>query len=169
MNADSVNVPYCTMQPKQLKRFTDFLVAHGADILTETNPYEVLRVRTARGVFVLYRKKGGRLTWPDELVKAFQAYKGRGSWSAGFRHTRSKKPSVKLRSVLDRDGNDCFYCGRPFTEGKPATLEHLVPVVHGGTNHLSNLAAAHEDCNEEAHHLPVVEKVALRDRKRGQR
>lgn len=50
--------------------------------------------------------------------------------------------------MLARDGPRCYLCGE---EADPAdlTLDHRVPLVRGGTNHLANLALAHGACNHE--------------------
>lgn len=47
------------------------------------------------------------------------------------------------RIVLDVDG--CHYCEQPF----PSEVDHLLPVIQGGTNHLDNLVAACHRCNAE--------------------
>ena len=77
------------------------------------------------------------------------------------------KERVRRRTVedlmIERDGSECFYCGKAFTAERPATLEHLVAIAEGGNNHLSNLALADESCNRQADSLPVVAKVRLRD------
>lgn len=70
------------------------------------------------------------------------------------------------QNVADRDGLECFYCGDPLTLAT-ATVEHLVPLSSGGNNGDANLALAHTDCNHEAGALSVVEKVKLREAKRG--
>ena len=48
--------------------------------------------------------------------------------------------------VLQRDGFACRYCGQraPSVE---LQVDHVVPVARGGTNKLSNLAAACRGCN----------------------
>lgn len=49
----------------------------------------------------------------------------------------------KIRAaVLKRDHFRCFYCGDPAT-----TVDHLVPVIRGGTDDESNLVAACAGCN----------------------
>lgn len=45
-------------------------------------------------------------------------------------------------AVLKRDHHRCFYCGRPAT-----TVDHLLPVVRGGSDQEHNLVAACTDCN----------------------
>jgi 5-methylcytosine-specific restriction endonuclease McrA len=49
------------------------------------------------------------------------------------------------------------------------TIEHLVPVAHGGPNHLSNCFLAHKRCNAAAGTLSAAEKVRLRDAMRAKR
>jgi 5-methylcytosine-specific restriction endonuclease McrA len=46
------------------------------------------------------------------------------------------------RAVFARDGHVCWRCGRYAT-----TVDHAVPVVLGGTHHLSNLRPACAHCN----------------------
>jgi 5-methylcytosine-specific restriction endonuclease McrA len=72
------------------------------------------------------------------------------------------------QNLIRRDGLLCFYCGEQ--ESKRArdfrfTVEHLIPVAHGGHNAIENLALAHAICNEEAGSLSVMEKIKLRESK----
>ena len=46
------------------------------------------------------------------------------------------------RSVLDRDGYRCRYCGQP-----ASTVDHIIPKAHGGTDDRSNLVACCRSCN----------------------
>jgi len=45
--------------------------------------------------------------------------------------------------LLDEAGGRCVYCGRE----APLEIEHILPVARGGTNAMSNLAAACRSCN----------------------
>lgn len=47
------------------------------------------------------------------------------------------------RKVIARDKGICHICGLPGAD----TADHLIPRSKGGTNHPSNLAAAHRACN----------------------
>ncbi len=78
-----------------------------------------------------------------------------------------KKRASRLKSLRVRDGNDCFYCGLELGT-EDITLEHLLSEKDGGSKRPANLALAHKKCNELAADLPVVEKVALRDRLRAE-
>lgn len=64
----------------------------------------------------------------------------------------------RVRSmILTRDGWRCYLCGQPIPHwerdcplhGCPwdAQIDHVHPVVAGGTNRPSNLRAAHQVCN----------------------
>lgn len=57
-----------------------------------------------------------------------------------FRYGRT--PTWSRRGVLARDGNRCAYCGRSAT-----TVDHIVPVAHGGTSSWKNTVAACVRCN----------------------
>ena len=45
------------MNEKMLRRFSDWLFAHGSEVLATTNDYEVIRFTTQLGIAVLYRTK----------------------------------------------------------------------------------------------------------------
>lgn len=60
---------------------------------------------------------------------------------------------TKVRQLRQRDGWACRLCGRRFGE-PPAwphpmsvTIDHIVPVWRGGSDDLSNLQLAHNECN----------------------
>lgn len=68
--------------------------------------------------------------------------------------------SKRLRyEVLARDGHKCRYCGAGVDETS-LDVDHVLPVVLGGSNHPSNLAATCHDCNSgKTSSLPVTERV----------
>jgi hypothetical protein len=145
-------------------RFRDWLKAHGAEVLEPTNRYEVVRFATARETCVIYRGKRG-FSYTGEAQAAWDAFAGNRTWDAGSRQVKSAGARApKVRALLERDGEMCFYCHIPLLED--CTLEHLLSKIHGGTNHIANLALAHQVCNRDASHLSVVEKVKLRESKR---
>lgn len=155
------------LKPNLLERFRAFLAERGAEIMTTTNPWEVLRVRANGGTHVLYKNSAGKLTWPAELVTAYKACQINGGWRAVQPGARRRTP-VLIRTLLERDGRECFYCGDEMPDGEE-TLEHLHSVTQGGSSHPSNCALAHADCNQKADHLPIVEKVKLREAMRAAR
>ncbi|MDG4898838.1 HNH endonuclease [Mesorhizobium sp. WSM4976] len=63
-----------------------------------------------------------------------------------FDPAKERDELIKLQHGL------CCWCGEPFTAtGTPreATLEHVKPKMHGGTNARANLAAACRQCNQD--------------------
>lgn len=49
--------------------------------------------------------------------------------------------------------NNCFYCETPLTY-EEATVDHKIPKSKGGSNQLSNLVTACEECNRrKADHI----------------
>lgn len=63
--------------------------------------------------------------------------------------TRRNRPAMspELRfTVLSRDGFTCRYCGRPAPD-VVLHVDHIKPVVRGGTNDADNLVTACRDCN----------------------
>lgn len=78
--------------------------------------------------------------------------------------TEQKQISKRLRfEVLRRDNHACRYCGATAPDVK-LTIDHVVPVVLGGTNEPSNLVAACVDCNggksSSSPDAPLVDDVA---------
>lgn len=155
---------------RDLEGFKRWLVDRGAEILEPTNPYEVLRFRANSEVKIVYRRECGSLTFTRDSDRIYQLFRrGDTSWRA-TNPTRRKRLTPLVKTLRKRDGDGCFYCGRDLfgalRDDAQRTVEHLVPAAHGGPNHLSNLVLACESCNQEAGHLSVAEKVALREKKR---
>jgi hypothetical protein len=65
--------------------------------------------------------------------------------------------AARLRTVLDRDGPTCVWCGRGFTDWVVPTTEHVVPRVKGGPSWLANELAACRRCNSDRGHRGPVE------------
>jgi 5-methylcytosine-specific restriction endonuclease McrA len=54
---------------------------------------------------------------------------------------------VKRLAIYLRDGLSCCYCGESVEDGASLTLDHVLPVIKGGTNHESNLVTSCVRCN----------------------
>ncbi len=52
-----------------------------------------------------------------------------------------------LSVCVAAQGNLCALCGHPFTDGNPATLDHIKALAVGGDHSRQNLQAAHAPCN----------------------
>lgn len=152
-------------KPFSMDAFKAWLTERGAIVDPPTNPYEILSARTADGVLVAYRDSRGKETWPTELTEY------RDAWKAGQQPSLSPdlRSRVKLRhrvqELAERDGLWCWFCETGFlsVDSREITIEHLVPLAHGGPNHVSNLVLACGPCNRRAGNLPVSAKVRLRD------
>lgn len=148
--------------PDPHKAFRGLLAAAGAEVLATTNPYEVLRFKTCFGVGVVYCNGKGKETWNREALAAREHIRQRlGSLAPVKKHGR-KSSAGTHQALLERDGPDCFFCLEPM--GQLKTVEHLVPVAHGGPNHISNKFLACPGCNSGAGHLSAPEKIRIRER-----
>lgn len=62
------------------------------------------------------------------------------------------KARSSLRRSWERAGRTCHYCG-----GAAETVDHVVPLVRGGTNYEGNLVPACRKCNASKRDLLLVE------------
>ena len=65
-----------------------------------------------------------------------------------LRNYEKRKTTVRFskQNVFLRDGFECQYCGTPVTR-KTATLDHVLPVSHGGKTTFENAVTACAPCN----------------------
>ena len=74
---------------------------------------------------------------------------------------RRWKPTRRVReSVYRRDHYRCVLCERTTS----LTVDHIVPVVFGGTAHPTNLRTVCEPCNRDhfaTHHAPLLASAAV--------
>lgn len=149
---------------KKLPAFREFLIARGAQVLEPTNEWEVVRFRAGSATAIVYTNAKGGITADGVALAAMNAFIGGGKWTAGVSTPREKtiKRPADVRALLTRDGDRCFLCRLPL--GEDITVEHLVPVVHGGPHHIANKALAHKACNLRMGHLSLMEKIAMREK-----
>lgn len=147
----------------KIEKFKRWLIARGCEILPTTNPYELIRFR-GREVGIVYTT--GKTNSPF-AHNALMAYENNTKWDGApistGRHPGYKKEKAQL---IERDGTDCFYCGKPL--GEDITVEHLIALSCGGKNSLSNMVLAHEQCNRMVGNLPITEKVKVAIENRSQ-
>lgn len=152
------------MNKREIHRFKVFLTAQGAEVLTETNQYELVRFRANNKVSVVYTGKKG-ISFVGEAEEAYQKFnhKGHGKWRVTGKSKR-KSLSVKVRTLLERDGNKCFYCGQEMLD-EHISIEHLLSKNHGGNDHISNLVLSHKQCNQAVGHMAIIDKIKYRESK----
>ena len=69
-----------------------------------------------------------------------------------------EKARLKLLHVWRKQGRTCTYC-----TGPADTVDHLIPLVRGGTNHEGNLTPACRSCNSRKQDRLVIEfRLGLR-------
>ncbi len=92
----------------------------------------------------LRRMKGGtwacRMKCPDGLIRLFVEKRPKKE-----QIRRPLSPALRW-DVLSRDAFACRYCGRRAPDVE-LVIDHVIPVVEGGTDAPSNLAAACSECN----------------------
>lgn len=73
---------------------------------------------------------------------------------------------VRRLSGVRENASACAYCGGLFDAGNPATVDHVVPLAHGGRNNFANLVAACDPCNKRKKdrlvselHIPHVNQL----------
>ena len=158
-------------------RFLAFVAANGGEVGVPTNRYEVVRYRAHwRGtnkasVHIVYAKENGLLTFTGGSMGHYRAFlAGAPMEELPTEEKRNKPKNGSARRhnrrarLLDRDGNGCWFCGEPMDDD--CTIEHLVPKSKGGRDALANYALAHRQCNADAADMPLVEKIAMRERLR---
>lgn len=65
--------------------------------------------------------------------------------------------SARLGVIVERDGDGCVWCSRPFGPQVRPTREHVLARVKGGPSWLENEVAACARCNRERGHASPVQ------------
>lgn len=156
------------LAPFDIRSFKDWLTQRGAIIEPATSVWEVLRVDTIDGKFIVYKNKKGVETWPDGLMDIVNAFREGRSIPLSPDQKKRKRLKHLVEEIAQRDGLYCWFCEVGFlsTDSREITIEHLVSLCHGGPNHLSNIVISCQPCNEKAGSISVSEKVKFRDGRR---
>lgn len=151
--------PYLTKD--EVDAFAEYLIAHGAEVVETTNPYEALRYRLDGVTFVLYRKENGSITWTTPILTHWQAFENGRAVCIVKKRPGGQQRQNLVKALFERDGDECFYCGQGL--GDDITIEHILSKVHGGRATRENCALAHEACNHAVDDLSIAEKIQARD------
>ena len=85
-----------------------------------------------------------------------------------IRGPRAKRKRELIHRLAEAHGWCCFYCERPLSYEGPKhlrpTLDHVVPLGEGGTNHFRNLVIACRRCNHRkgGTHGDALDRTRLR-------
>ncbi|MFE9766839.1 HNH endonuclease [Streptomyces sp. NPDC005808] len=112
----------------------------------------------ALGIDVACLDAAGAENLHMQLMRATEAVRhmlrplaGRRSKKQRWRENRNKDERVGWREtrlyLAERDGRQCFYCGKPFEALDGATTDHYVPYSVWPCNLPANLVLACEPCN----------------------
>ena len=142
----------------KVETFKKFLAERGAEVLTTTNEWEVIRFRCSKGVSIIYANKRSELTFYGRSGDAWDAFTGSKTWRA-FPATRRSTNNV-VNTIRQRDGDNCFYCLKSVSI-EDESEEHLLSLTHQGPDTLHNKVLAHKACNQKAGSLPLAGKIAL--------
>lgn len=142
--------------------FKAWLSKQGAEVLAPTNQYEVVRFRARGAVHVVYYGKRG-LTLGPFAQECYDEFRKGGHMDMGLKGTQRGIGAKYRHALIERDGRGCFYCFE-LMEDADVSVEHLVSLHKGGPNHMDNLALAHRACNARVGNLPLVRKLAVRER-----
>lgn len=149
---------------KMWPAFQAWLLERGSAIYAPTNEYELARFLTPEGIGIVYRNAGGNISaWQNGAHAAVRGFVEKSPWRAVKATKRRPGYDARTRdyeALVQRDGAHCFYCQMPLLY-EFATIEHMIPVTAGGTNHLSNKTLACHQHNTEAGHLSVREKLEM--------
>jgi len=152
----------------RMKKFGRWLKDRGAEILTTKSDWELIRFRRGHGqTGVLYRNsKNNNISFNNDFAEgAYLAYRDNKPWEHKIKTVNRVKGSKTKAELVNRDGRLCFFCEKHMTN-EDMSIEHILEVSDGGSNHMSNMALAHKWCNEEVKSMTIVEKMVVRDQMR---
>ena len=78
-----------------------------------------------------------------------------------FNPRRQIPPHIRDQ-VITRDKRTCQYCGAKGLYNRRCTIDHIVPIVQGGTNEPDNLIVACPTCNHRKHSTPLAQYIEQR-------
>lgn len=65
--------------------------------------------------------------------------------SLGGQHARRRISALRREAIFERDGYRCVECGE--IRRRKLTIDHRIPLAHGGTNEDENLQTMCKECN----------------------
>lgn len=112
--------------------------------------------------FGLPKSKPTPVKTVHEIIKYKKEVVARTSISRTIRKQRVHVDEVKpmLRKNISDGEHSCCYCGLSL-EQKNYTLDHIIPIVRGGTNEAKNLRPCCEACNAEKGGLMLHSYIQL--------
>lgn len=69
----------------------------------------------------------------------------------------------RRRSLIVRDGAECYWCRVPFSLEVPPTFDHIIARRKGGSDALANLVLACAPCNNSRSNPPLGRRRVKED------
>ena len=143
------------------EKFGEWVVAQGGEVRAPTSEWELMRYHLPElGVLVVYVNGKGRVRISEKTQEHIKLYEANKPLGIAKRPSSGKVKQTFRDALSSRDGRQCWFCG---DNDADLTLEHLLSISHGGSNHLSNLVLACGPCNRHVGNSPIVNKVLWRD------
>lgn len=176
--SEVVTVPECQSIQKKLwlsrtshrSKFAQWLEYNGAEIhMTNPKKGELLvfawfregrETQTVSRVWLTHQEE---IVFSPEIVHLIVACQKNHMLQLGGAKRRKTVSNAKISALISRDGHACIYCGKTAEQARVLTIEHFIPISHGGTNHLDNMAFACKPCNMRVGNLSIAEKIKIRD------
>lgn len=123
----------------------------------------------------LYRvRSGGRLEFIEPMEEFFRHYERhqkqeRARRAAVWQKTRDRVAAngdlteEQWQAILRLQKNKCAYCDKLFNGQRPATKDHVIPIMGEGTHTAENIVAACRRCNSAKNH--VANRVMFHQRR----
>lgn len=111
--------------------------------------YEHRRSIGSGEIFLALGWSGARFAEVESLAKRsdIDAEFWANTWPN--RRKRSAIPRDTKAAVWDKSGGCCGYCGKQLNPFRDFTVDHITPIVMGGSDDISNLVAACRSCNSK--------------------
>lgn len=76
--------------------------------------------------------------------------KGRRNKTEWMTYEGKKETAMRKfirKQLIDSRGAVCALCGKPITNMKDCTIDHIIPISKGGLTTIENCQLAHRKCN----------------------
>lgn len=71
----------------------------------------------------------------------------RAEWMMDYGVKECREVQFIRKQLINSRGNICEICGKPITDMKDCTVDHILPKSKGGLTTVDNCRLAHRECN----------------------
>lgn len=120
------------------------LVHHTDFHLSVRGRYEVNVYPSTGRLHLKGGNSSGKFSSIDQIIDLAQ-----GEEALKVRENAKRRPLTSKKELLWRHSHICGICKDPIESIHDATVDHILPLAHGGSNRFDNFQLAHEQCNSE--------------------